>query len=210
MQLFIETIRVFQGKLENIVYHNTRLNQTRQEKLGRSDNWLLEEIIQTPAHLLENQVYKCRVTYGEHIEKIEFEAYSVRPVQSLQLVNAEDLDYAAKYADRSALNLLTQQSQSDDILIVRNGYISDTSYTNIAFFDGNTWFTPSTSLLKGTRRAQLLNEGIIQEAIIQSSDLLRFKKVKLINAMMTWDESPEPSVIKDQLGNVIWNEKTFH
>ena len=210
MQLFIETIRVFQRKLENIVYHNTRLNQTRQEKLGRSDNWLLEEIIQTPAHLLENQVYKCRVTYGEQIEKIEFEAYSVRPVQSLQLVNTEDLDYAAKYADRSALNLLTQQSQSDDILIVRNGYISDTSYTNIAFFDGNTWFTPSTSLLKGTRRAQLLNEGIIQETLIQPADLLHFKKSKLINAMMTWDESPEPSVIKDQLGNVIWKESPSH
>lgn len=210
MQLFIETIRVFQRKLENIAYHNTRLNQTRQEKLGRSDNWLLEEIIQTPAHLLENQVYKCRVTYGEHIEKIEFEAYSVRPVQSLQLVNTEDLDYAAKYADRSALNLLTQQSQSDDILIVRNGYISDTSYTNIAFFDGNTWFTPSTSLLKGTRRAQCLAEGIIQEALIQPADLLHFKKLKLINAMMTWDESPEPSVIKDQLGNVIWKESPSH
>lgn len=61
-----------------------------------------------------------------------------------------------------------------------------------------------------TRRAQLLNEGIIQEAIIQPVDLLRFKKSKLINAMMTWDESPEPSVIKDQLGKVIWKEKTFH
>lgn len=210
MQLFIETIRVFEGKLENIAYHNTRLRQTRREKLGRDDDWHLEEIIQIPVHLLESQVYKCRVTYGEQIEKIEFEPYTVRPVESLQLVNAEDLDYAAKYADRTALNLLTQQSQSDDILIVRNGCISDTSYTNIAFFDGNTWFTPSTSLLRGTRRSQLLADGIIQETIIQPVDLLRFKKSKLINAMMTWDESPEPSVIKDQLGEVIWKEKTFH
>ena len=210
MQLFIETIRVFEGKLENIAYHNARLRHTRQEKLGRNDDWLLEDIIQMPAHLLENQVYKCRVTYGEQIEKIEFEAYAVRPVQSLQLVNAEDLDYAAKYADRSALNVLTQQSQTDDILIVRNGCISDTSYTNVAFFDGNTWLTPSTSLLRGTRRAQLLNEGIIQETIIQPADLLRFTKIKLINAMMTWDESPNPSVIKDQLGRIIWKENSLY
>jgi hypothetical protein len=42
----------------------------------------------------------------------------------------------------------------------------------------------------GTKRAGLLQKGIITEAPIEIKDLKRFTFFKLINAMMLWEESP--------------------
>lgn len=64
-----------------------------------------------------------------------------REIRSLRLVAADDeLDYHLKYADRSALaRLLQRRDDCDEILIVRDGAITDTSYSNVAFStDGNT------------------------------------------------------------------------
>ncbi|MEO0570500.1 MAG: aminotransferase class IV, partial [Bacteroidota bacterium] len=72
----------------------------------------------------------------------------------------------------------------DDILIVRKGWLTDSYYANIIFWDGTGWYTPSTYLLNGTKRSQLLQGGIIQEAPIQLKDLKSFKGFQLINAML--------------------------
>ncbi len=85
-------------------------------------------------------------------------------------------------------------ANADDVLIVKNGLLTDTSYANIAFFDGVQWLTPATPLLAGTRRQQLLEQGVITEATLHPSDLKQFKFAKLMNAMLTWAESPLISV----------------
>jgi 4-amino-4-deoxychorismate lyase len=84
--------------------------------------------------------------------------------------------------------LFTQRQNHDDILIVKNGLITDTSYSNVAFFDGQLWFTPHQPLLPGTARARLLHEGCLQEAKITLTDLHRFEKCSLINAMLPLGE----------------------
>ena len=48
-------------------------------------------------------------------------------------------------------------------LIVKDGYLTDTSIANIALYDGYTWFTPAHPLLRGTKRAELLNKQLIVE-----------------------------------------------
>lgn len=60
-------------------------------------------------------------------------------------------------------------------------------YNNIALYDGSSWFTPRTPLLKGTMRAYLLDKGLIEEADIRPSDLPSFRKVSLINAILLLD-----------------------
>jgi 4-amino-4-deoxychorismate lyase len=89
-------------------------------------------------------------------------------VNSLKLVDVcSDFDYHLKFADRSALNSLRElRGDCDEILIVKNGYITDTSYSNVVFTDGQHFVAPSTFLLPGTMRASLLNWGLITEATI--------------------------------------------
>ena len=96
-----------------------------------------------------------------------------REIRSLRLVAADDeLDYHLKYADRSALaRLLQRRDDCDEILIVRDGAITDTSYSNVAFFDGRKYVTPDTFLLNGTRRQYLLGTGVLTERRITPSDL---------------------------------------
>ena len=67
----------------------------------------------------------------------------------------------------------------DDILIVKQGFITDTSYSNVLFYNGKEWLTPTHPLLKGTQRASLLDQEIIRVAEIRLEDLHHFKKVTL-------------------------------
>jgi 4-amino-4-deoxychorismate lyase len=95
------------------------------------------------------------------------------------------LDYHLKYADRSALNKLAElRGDCDEILIVKDGQITDTSFSNVVFTDGQQFVTPSSYLLPGTMRAALLQSGAITEAPIRTGDLQQFSHVTLINAML--------------------------
>lgn len=190
----LETIKVQNRKLQNIHWHNQRLNRTRQLLFNSTSNWDLNQIIEVPIGLT-NDVYKCRLVYGLGIEKIEFETYTPKSIQTLKVIHNNEIDYAFKYANRNALHTLyTQKGNSDDILIVKNGLVTDTSYCNIAFFDGQRWLTPKQPLLQGTHRAFLLSQNIIHPAEITIADLKRFQYFKLFNAMMNWNEQEKQTI----------------
>ena len=72
--------------------------------------------------------------------------------------------------------------ENEDIIIVKNGFVTDSSFSNLIFFDGKEWYTPSTPLLKGTTRARLLNEKKITERVIKIEDIKNYKSISLINA----------------------------
>ncbi|MBN2174028.1 MAG: aminotransferase class IV [Bacteroidales bacterium] len=187
-----ETIKVQDRKLHNIGYHNERFNRSRFEIFGLMDNITLEEAIEIPGTLAEG-IYKCRVIYSDQIEKIEFEPYRQRKIKSLKLVQADAIDYTYKYLDRSEISrLFEMRNGCDDILIVKNGLITDTSFANIVFWDGHQWKTPTKPLLNGTKRQKLLLEGKMTEAVIGPQDIFRFKKAGIINAMLDFtDDFPE-------------------
>ncbi|MGD1891663.1 MAG: aminotransferase class IV [Cyclobacteriaceae bacterium] len=99
------------------------------------------------------------------------------------------MQYDHKFADRHLIiHLFAQRQSDDDILMVKNGLITDTSYSNVAFFDGQQWFTPHQPLLPGTSRARLLDEGLLQKAKITPNDLPQFEYCSLINAMLPLGE----------------------
>lgn len=189
----LETIKVEDRQLQNIHWHNERFNQARTSLFGINKYLKLEDIIKIPK-TLSNDVYKCRVIYTQHIEKIEFEKYTPRKIQSLKLIEANDIDYSNKYYDRRKIeDLFKQKENGDDILIIKNSLVTDTSFANIVFWDGKRWITPSTPLLKGTTRARLLSEGKISEVLISRDDLGKFKKARIINAMNDLGETPDIS-----------------
>ena len=117
-------------------------------------------------------------------EEISFERYTAGKVSSLKLIEAP-IDYPFKFADRKTLNtLLAQKDDCDEILITRNGLITDTSYSNVVFNKGDQYFTPKNPLLNGTKRQKLLREGRIREKEIVVDALGQYERVYLINAML--------------------------
>lgn len=105
------------------------------------------------------------------------------------MVADDTITYDYKSTDRSRLNaLVAQKGNCDDIIIVKHGLLTDTSFTNLAIFDGKHWLTPRHPLLPGTKRAALLDKGMIQEADITLEDLRNANKVSLFNAMIEFGE----------------------
>ncbi|MBS3999563.1 MAG: aminotransferase class IV [Desulfobulbaceae bacterium] len=191
MSLLFESIKILNGRAYNIIHHNNRLNESRKRLFNRSDFIDLNALINIPERIRKG-LFKCRIIYSEKILRIEFEPYIYRDVKSLKLVYDDSIDYRYKYQDRNALNKLLQlKDDCDDILIIKNGFVTDTSYSNIAFFDGGKWVTPSTPLLCGTKREFLLKEGFIHEEEIKTRDIRFFNKAVLLNAFYDFENRCE-------------------
>ena len=187
MCLFFESIKVLQGKPENLGLHEDRMNRTRSEFLGFTDRLSLENVLKTEAMSLQ----KCRVIYQEKIEKIEFIPYSPKIINHLRIVEEDDLQYGYKFLDRSCFDkMLLGIPPATVLLIIKNGKITDTTFANIAFWDGFSWLTPDEPLLAGTKRELLLRKGLIHKAEIRITDLRLFRFAVLINAMLDLDNSP--------------------
>ena len=188
MSLLFETIRINDSVPVNLSWHERRMNRARIEMWGVAGPVSLAPLIRVPAELAEG-VVKCNVEYGPGIGAIYYKRYEKRRIASLKLVPCNPPDYHLKYLDRTGLkSLLEQRSGCDEIIIVKDGFITDTSMSNLVFFDGIQWFTPSTPLLSGTCRERLLAERIISERPVRIVDLHLYQGVKLINAMRDFDD----------------------
>ena len=194
-QQFVETIKIKNGKALALPYHQARMERTIRKffpsftsfpSIASADINL--SFLISPKE--EMDFYKARVVYGaQGVEAIEYAPYKMKEIHSLKVVENDSIDYTYKSTDRSALNALAvQKGDCDEIIIIKNGLITDTSFTNLALFDGNRWLTPKHPLLHGTKRAQLLEAGIIEEAELTLEDLRKAEKVSLFNAMIDFGE----------------------
>lgn len=192
MSLLFETIKIKDGKIQNAGYHNDRLNRSRKDLFGIELIIYLEEIVKIPAEY-STGTCKCKVVYDSSIKGISFAHYAPKSINRLIMVECNEIDYQYKYSDRSHLDELLRNADcafDEEILIVKDGFITDTSYSNVAFFDGKDWITPSTPLLAGTKRAKLMDNGVIRAEEIRPADLKYFELIKLFNAMLDFDEGP--------------------
>jgi 4-amino-4-deoxychorismate lyase len=186
MCLLLETIKLEKGTACNLRYHQQRVSESRSDLLGINTQLDIGAALIVPARARQG-VYKCRITYGKEINEIQYIPYLLKKIKSLQLVEASEIEYNYKYADRACFDSLLDDSNCDEILIVKNGFVTDTSFSNIIFFDGNQWFTPAYPLLKGTKRQQLIDEGKIIAEEIRPQDLKHFTKAMLINSMLDFN-----------------------
>lgn len=189
MFLLFETIKVVNKKLQNVSFHNERMNRSRYELFGCKDELNLVELIEIPTDIT-SEVYKCKVIYSDKIKDVEFRKYIPRNIEKIHLVENYETDYSYKFLDRKMIDDLVKENckdESEDILIVKNGRVTDTSYSNVALFDGKEWHTPKFPLLKGTKRAKLLYDKRIIEKDIMIYELKQYKEIILINAMLEFD-----------------------
>jgi len=178
--LLLETIKVEDGTVFNLHYHQKRCNTSRQ-KLYQSDDILdLSSVLSPP----KKGLYRCRVIYAAKIKSIEYIPYAPKIISKFKIVSSE-LSYDLKYANRISLDtLLLTHQDVDEVIIEKDGYITDTTFSNIAFYDSKEWVTPSQPLVHGTMRQKLIDEGLLQPKIIKKDDIKNYTNVALINAMI--------------------------
>ncbi|MCK4441261.1 MAG: aminotransferase class IV [Sulfurovaceae bacterium] len=178
--MFIETVKILDGKIYNIKWHNKRFNQTRLDIFGIDKCINLEDYINPP----KVGLFRCRIVYAIHIISIEYISYTPKFSKTFKIVQS-DIDYKYKYNNREELNSLRESASGyNDIIIEKNGLLTDTTIANIAFYNGTNWITPKTPLLEGTVRAKLLKEGFLIAKDINSDDLKYFSNFALMNAMI--------------------------
>ena len=190
MQL-LETIRYENGRFSNLGLHQERMNRSRTMLLGQQDTIVLQpdSLVSTRPDPGQKGLYKCRIIYDDRIRSIEFVPYVIPVIRTLQLVFHDEISYDHKYLDRQLINrLYDERREADDILIVRKGLVTDTSFANIVCYNGKEWITPVHPLLKGVQRTRLLNEERISTAEIRTSDLRYFSRIRLVNAMMRFED----------------------
>jgi len=186
-KIFLETIRAVDGEIFNISYHQQRYENVLNS-FGIEGARSLKNLLNPP----KTGTYRCRLTYDvsrePHTINISYHRYKKRDIKSLKLIYDNDIDYSLKSICRDELDVLySLRGECDDILIIRDSLVTDTSIANIAFFDSQRWITPASPLLKGTARARLLDEGVIFESDIYVDELKNFSKVALLNAMIDFD-----------------------
>ncbi len=174
-----ETIKVEDGQLFNIKWHNRRFNKSRLELFNIEEEIDLKEHI---THIPQNGLYRCRVLYSKEIESILFYPYTPKIFTSFKILKSS-LSYNYKFDDRSEINALKEEN-FDEIIIEKEGLLTDTSIANIAFFDGKRWITPKKPLLNGTTRERLLNEGFLTLKNIKKEHIKNYSHFALMNAMI--------------------------
>jgi 4-amino-4-deoxychorismate lyase len=177
--IFFETIKCDDFEIYNLLYHKKRVAKT----IGFNLN--LEEYI----YPSNEQLTKCKLIYDKNgIINIEYSPYTKRVIKTFQLVFDDTITYNTKKLHRENIdNLYKGKGLNDEIIIVKNGNITDTSIANIAIFYQDKWLTPKNPLLFGTTRERYIENGFLFEANITIDMLYKATKIGLLNAMIDFD-----------------------
>lgn len=187
MYQFLETIRLEEGNLVNQNYHQSRINDT--SKYFSLNGFDLDKLT-IPKQFMKG-LFKLRIEYANTILKIEYQEYKIKQIDSLKIIEDNSIIYNFKYLNRSRINkLLEKKDDCDDIIILKNGEITDTSYSNLIFVKNGEYFTPINPLLNGTKRRYLIDLREIIPNLIKPRDLDNYEYCKIFNAMINIEDSP--------------------
>lgn len=186
-ETYFETIKCEDQEVFNLSYHKKRMAKT----VGINFN--LEEYIYT----LNDNLIKCKVIYNKDgIIDIIYSPYSPKKIDTFKLVYNDNIEYKYKSTNRESINdLYEKKEKADEIIIIKNGLVTDTSIANIAIEIDGIWHTPKKPLLAGTTRARYIQEGILKEIDIDINMLKKAKKLALLNAMVDFKILEEFEII---------------
>jgi 4-amino-4-deoxychorismate lyase len=193
----IEAIEWLDGCVQRLAYHQQRIDaafgclypELRSFDLAEELKIIRkaggDERVAGGCFFPEQGHYKLRLEYDFQLRRLEFQEYRMREVQLLQLVPITLEPMLYKSSARELIDgAFNRRGECDDVLLVREGLLTDTSYANIALFDGRKWLSPRVPLLYGTRRAYLIDRGLIEPADIRVEDISRFQLIRMFNALI--------------------------
>lgn len=192
-----ETIAIIDGKVQNIFYHQQRMNNAFRYYFKQENNFALSEMINIPEEYQKGLV-RCRIDYNTKEYQVQFFHYIPKAIKTFQCVYVENFDYQFKYTDRLELEQL-KQTACDEIILVNNGFISDCSIGNLLFLKQGKWYSPNHYLLKGTQLSYLLDEQKISLVDIPVEALFDYEQIMVINALNPFDLERAVSITSGQI-----------
>ena len=174
--MFFETIKCFDEEVYHIEYHQQRMAKV----VGLNFN--LQDYIYPPS----NKLLKCKLTYDEDgIIDISYDRYTPCEIKIFKFILDDTIEYKYKSTSREKIDILfNQRDNADEIIIIKNGLITDTSIANIAIYNGIHWITPRSPLLEGTTRARLLENRKLIVKDISIDEFKKANKIAIMNAMI--------------------------
>ncbi|MDN5124887.1 aminotransferase class IV family protein [Aliarcobacter butzleri] len=177
---YFETIKCEDFEVFNLDYHQKRVANT----IGLNIN--LQEYINP----ISEELLRCKLIYDENeVVDVLYFPYKKREIKSFKIIFDNEIEYLKKYLNRAKLDeLYEKRDDCDEVIIIKNEIVTDTTIANIAIFYENSWITSKNCLLGGTTRARLLEEKKLLEKDITLDMLKNASKVALMNAMIGFDE----------------------
>ncbi|MDG4654741.1 aminotransferase class IV [Chryseobacterium arthrosphaerae] len=187
MSQFIESIKVEDQEVFLLDLHQKRVNQTFSH-FGKEDSIDLAKIYKNLQHD-EDGLFKLRISYDlDKRIRTQMIPYAIPEIQDFKLMENNSFDYSFKFEDRKELDKMKMKSKAEEIIIVKNNHITDTSFSNLLFLKGKDWYTPNTYLLNGVQRQHLLKQKKIKETEITLQNIKQFSHFQLINALNDFDD----------------------
>ncbi len=179
MTKYFETIKIQDYEIFNLSYHEKRIAKT----IGLNIN------LQDYIYPISSKLLRCKIIYDKtDILDVQYFPYEKKQIKTFKIIFDDDIEYSRKYLDRKHLdNLYKQRQNCDEIIIIKNGIVTDTSIANIAIFYDGMWIVSKHSLLEGTTKARLVEEKKLVEKNISFEMLQKAKKIALLNAMIGFD-----------------------
>lgn len=189
-----ETLAIVDGQVQNITYHQYRYQNSLSKFYPNQITQIIDFATLIPlalASFLQHTaitglptLLRCRVDYNATHYQVGFFPYIKKSYHYFTPVVCDEINYPLKFANRHIFTkLLAQKGIADEVMIIKQGFVTDCTIGNLIFKQRGEWFTPSTPLLQGTQRAKLLAEQKVSVREIRLQSLDKFEEVRLINAL---------------------------
>lgn len=179
------------GEIQHLSYHQKRLEKAFRDLFPEAIPFDLSHHLNPP----QNGTKRVRVLYDAKSINVEYLDYQTKIPDSFQLVKT-DISYSYKFADRSSIESAQKQFPGKEIVLVKNGLITDTAIANIACYIDQGWVTPRLPLLEGTTRARLLDEEKLTLADITVEMFLKADRIAVMNALTGFCEIKHATISK--------------
>lgn len=179
MEKYFETIKCEDFESFNLDYHAKRVAKT----IGLNIN--LQEYI----YPISNELLRCKVIYDKSgVINVEYIPYEKKSIKSFKLIFDDEIEYSKKYLNRENIDeLYKKRDGCDEIIIIKNKIVTDTSIANISIFYDNQWIISQNSLLEGTTKKRMIDEKKLFIKDITLDMLKGTSKIALLNAMIGFD-----------------------
>ncbi|URA09656.1 aminotransferase class IV [Thermospira aquatica] len=186
MYPFFETICLEKDGFHLLAYHQKRLNDVFLKFYPGEKPWELKKLLQ-PVPKVQTKT-KCRFVYGKDGYQIFYEPYTLRRIEKVRILE-KDISYPYKFTDRAEFEKYASLCKDGEMVVFsREGHITDSLVSNVVFFDGKHWITPTTYLLNGVKRQFYLEKHRILEKEITIQDMKSYTHIGFINAMIDLEE----------------------
>ncbi|MDP8170723.1 aminotransferase class IV family protein [Pasteurella skyensis] len=195
-----ETLAIIDGKVQNLPYHQQRVDYAIKHYFKRTQAVRLDQIFTnfTLPRAFQKELVRCRIDYNATDFKINVYPYTPHKIDTFQCVYSQNLEYQFKYTNREQLTSL-KNTHCDEIIIINNGFVSDCSIGNLIFFKENQWYSSKHFLLKGTQLSYLLEQKKVKLIDIPYQKIVEFEKIMMINALNPFEENKGITISKNSI-----------